>query len=319
MMTILRRVFGGFLLLMALLCFGYPYYKDWQMQQRAEEMTRQVQQQITTEEPEQNPASASSEPNLTPATPKEAFPLYQTLFTYNQRLSTEGQQLIDAWSYQQEVVSFDELPNGEFGSIEIPDMGVSMPLYLGAGEDHLAQGATVLSETSIPIGGSNTNAVISGHRGWYGHRYFQDIEQLTVGSLVYIHNPWETLTYRAVGIDIIDPYDIDAVKIQPDKDMITLLTCHPIRTWIGGGTYRYLVYCERVSSEETVEQTTEPLPQLHPNDAITQAVEEESASIDAFVSMEPILRIIVPVLLLVLGLFLLFAPASHPHTCRKKK
>ena len=310
MMTILRRMTGGLLLLVALICFGYPYYMDWQMRQRADDMVAQVQEQIMDEKPEQ-------EKDM-PVQPKETFPLYQTLSAYNQRLHTDGQQLVDAWSYQQEVVSFDDLPNGEFGSIEIPDMGVSMPLYLGASEEHLSNGAAVLSETSIPIGGINTNAVISGHRGWYGHRYFQDIQKLTVGSLVYIHNPWETLTYRAVGIDIIDPYDIDAVKIQPDKDMITLLTCHPIQTWIGGGTYRYLVYCERVPSDSKTEQTNEPLPQIHPNAEIEQAVEKESASSSIFVSMEPVLRVVLPVVLLPLGLFLLFAPAPKSRKCQKK-
>ena len=36
---------------------------------------------------------------------------------------------------------------------------------------------------------------------------------------------------------------MNAILIQKDRDMITLLTCHP---YASGGKYRYLVFCERV-------------------------------------------------------------------------
>lgn len=37
--------------------------------------------------------------------------------------------------------------------------------------------------------------------------------------------------------------DIDAIKIQPGRDLITLLTCHP---YASGGKQRFLVICERM-------------------------------------------------------------------------
>ncbi|MDY4599766.1 MAG: sortase, partial [Candidatus Faecousia sp.] len=57
---------------------------------------------------------------------------------------------------------------------------------------------------------------------------------------------WETLEYAVVGTRIISPDDVDAIKIQPDKDMITLFTCHP---YASGGRLRYLVFCERIKNE----------------------------------------------------------------------
>ena len=100
-----------------------------------------------------------------------------------------------------------------------------------------------LAQTSIPIGGENSNSVIAGHRSWNGYKYFLDIELLEAGDLVYITNLWGTLTYRVTEIQIINPNEIDAILIRPGKDMITLLTCHPYGS---GGLYRYLVFCERV-------------------------------------------------------------------------
>ena len=92
------------------------------------------------------------------------------------------------------------------------------------------------------VGGSSTNAVIAGHRSWNGYKYFLDIELLELGDEVYITNLWGTLTYKVTEIKIINPNDIQAILIQRDRDMVTLLTCHPYGS---GGKYRYLVFCER--------------------------------------------------------------------------
>lgn len=137
------------------------------------------------------------------------------------------------------------LPDEVFGVIRIPAMDVEMPIYLGASEENMANGAAVLSKTSIPIGGENTNAVIAGHRGWNGYPYFMDIEKLQKGDTVTITNLWGELTYKVTEIRIVYPDDIEAILIQEGKDMITLMTCHPPNS---GGKYRYLVFCERTES-----------------------------------------------------------------------
>ena len=97
-------------------------------------------------------------------------------------------------------------------------------------------------QTSIPIGGENTNAVIAGHRGWGGAAYFRYITELQPGDEVIITNLWGTLTYRVAETQIIWPYEVDQILIQENRDLITLLTCHP---YASGGKQRYLVICER--------------------------------------------------------------------------
>ena len=122
-------------------------------------------------------------------------------------------------------------------------MELTMPVYLGASDGHLAVGAAVLGNTSAPIGGDNTNCVIAGHRGWRGADYFRHIDRLAVGDEVRITNLWERLTYTVADIQIIQPHEVDKIKIQPNSDLLTLLTCHP---YASGGKQRYVVYCERV-------------------------------------------------------------------------
>ncbi len=128
------------------------------------------------------------------------------------------------------------------GVLEIPAMELTMPVYMGASDAHLAAGAAVLGNTSAPIGGDNANCVIAGHRGWRGADYFRHIDRLQAGDTVTLTNLWETLTYTVTDIQIIQPHEVEKIKIQQGRDLLTLLTCHP---YASGGRQRFVVYCER--------------------------------------------------------------------------
>ena len=179
--------------------------------------------------------------------------LWDAMTAYNQRIYYEGQSVLShSGAYQASIFTLTDygLPDEKFGVISIPKLELEMPLYLGATDENMANGAAVLSETSIPIGGTNTNAVIAGHRGWEGASYFRYITDLTLGDEVIITNLWETLRYQVVETKIIEPHEIENILIQPGRDMVTLLTCHP---YASGGKQRYLVYCKRISESENKE------------------------------------------------------------------
>lgn len=128
-----------------------------------------------------------------------------------------------------------------FAILSIPAMDLEMPIYLGATDEHLRDGAAHLSQTSLPIGGENTNCVIAGHRGYNGTPYFRYIDKLKIGDTVTVTNLWETRIYTVLDIQIIDPDDIESIHIQEGRELLTLLTCHP---YASGGRQRYLVMCE---------------------------------------------------------------------------
>ena len=172
--------------------------------------------------------------------------LLTALQEYNRQLYAEKQSsLIDLEACEEPAADLTAygIENEIIGVLEIPAMELTMPAYLGASDDHLAAGAAVLGNTSAPIGGGNTNSVIAGHRGWRGADYFRHIDRLQVGDTVQVTSLWETLTYAVADIQIIQPHEVDKIKIQQGRDLLTLITCHP---YASGGKQRYVVYCERV-------------------------------------------------------------------------
>lgn len=181
--------------------------------------------------------------------PEQQYPeLLEALQVYNQRIYVEKQSgLVDLEACEEPAVDptaygiDDEI----IGVLEIPAMELTMPVYLGASDAHLAAGAAVLGNTSAPIGGDNTNCVIAGHRGWRGADYFRHIDKLAVGDTVKLTNLWETLTYTVADIQIIQPHEVEKIKIQQGRDLLTLLTCHP---YASGGKQRYVIYCERTEN-----------------------------------------------------------------------
>lgn len=221
---------------------------------------------------------------------------------YNERIFGENQAgMSDAWIFSQSPFAL-EFEDDLFGYVEIPAMDVTLPLYLGATNENMAKGAVVLGETSVPIGGKNTNSVIAGHRGYQGSPYFREIEKLKVGDKVLVTNPWETLVYKVTELAVIQPDNSDAIRIQPKKDMVTLVTCHPYRSH---GKYRYLAYCERVQLEE--EEVTEDAPtkEVQPEEQpVTGDVEfvssEEDIQGEKTMRMVGALVILILILLLVL-------------------
>lgn len=175
--------------------------------------------------------------------------LLKALQDYNHRIFTEQQSgLVDLEACQEPAADLAAygIEDEVFGVLEISAMGLELPVYLGASDEHLAQGAAVLGQTSVPIGGADTNAVIAGHRGWQGAEYFRHIDRLQKGDRVTLTNLWGTLTYEVTDTAIIQPHEVEKIKLQPNRDLLTLLTCHP---YASGGKQRYVVWCERTTAK----------------------------------------------------------------------
>ncbi len=155
--------------------------------------------------------------------------LYTNLQAYNQCLLEKGQD----FTCQPEHPEFEirltayGLKDNLFGYIDIPAIQLKLPLYLGSEEKYLRTGAAVIRETSAPIGGMGTNAVIAAHNGWNGTKRFIKCEALRKNDRIYITNFYETLCYQVTDHYITTAQDDSVMRIEKNADCITLITCYP--------------------------------------------------------------------------------------------
>lgn len=144
------------------------------------------------------------------------------------------------------TVSYEGLLNlngdGTMCYIEIPTIAVKLPVAHGTEVDTLENAIGHVVGTSLPIGGSGTHAVLSGHSGMAGQKMFTDLHELRAGDMVYIHVLNEVLAYEAESTETVLPEDTSGLSIAQGKDQLTLITCTPI----GVNTHRLLVHCSRV-------------------------------------------------------------------------
>ena len=140
------------------------------------------------------------------------------------------------------------------GSVEIPKINIKIPIYHTTEEEVLNKGAGHLEGSSLPVGGANTHAVISAHRGLPSASLFTDLDQLKEEDHFLIHVLNETLCYEVDKISVVKPEDTTALAVEDGQDLVTLLTCTPY----GVNTERLLVRGHRVPyvEEEVKEEKT---------------------------------------------------------------
>ena len=174
--------------------------------------------------------------------------LWQDAQAYNQELLRLQDRFIPT---EEETARYNALlnvaGNGIMGYIEIPAIGVSLPIYHGTSDTVLQIAVGHIEGSSLPVGGLGTHCVLSGHRGLPSAKLFTDLDQLAVGDLFTLRVLDEVLTYQVDQIHIVLPYELDLLEPDPDLDLCTLVTCTPY----GVNSHRLLVRGVRV---ETVEE-----------------------------------------------------------------
>ena len=181
---------------------------------------------------------------------------------YNESI-TPGTTMTVAYSQEALLAAsqnYEELLNitGDsiMGYVEIPKIGVQLPIYHGTGSDSLERGVGHLLGSSLPVGGDSTHTILTGHSGMATQKMFSDLPQLEVGDVFYLKVLGETLAYQVDHIHIVLPHDTTYLGIEDDCDLCTLVTCTPF----GVNTHRLLVRGTRIPYEEAeiiVEATRE--------------------------------------------------------------
>ena len=138
---------------------------------------------------------------------------------------------------------FDMVQQGAMiGYIEIPDIDIYQPVYYGTGDEVLDKGLGLVENTSLPVGGPGTHAVISGHTGMATRKLFTDLVDVKRGDIFFVHVLNQHFAYQVDQILVVLPEETEELAIQKGKDLVTLVTCTPF----GINDHRLLVRGQRV-------------------------------------------------------------------------
>lgn len=157
--------------------------------------------------------------------------------------------------------------------IEIPSIGICLPVGHGTSDEVLETMAGHVCGTSLPTGGISSNCVIAAHSGSTSSRLFTDLRQIAPGDKIFIHVLSRTLTYTVMSdkdISVVlpydgktehadsDDYDVPYFRIKQGEDILTLYTCTPL----GINSHRLIVQAHRTETEEKINQGRELRPSV---------------------------------------------------------
>mgnify|MGYP002734587176 FL=1 len=186
----------------------------------------------------QSKAIVNYEAMLAAYKPEDYTKVFEEAENYNRMLAELAVPLRDYKQLEKEYWNaLDISGNGMMGYITVPKINQELPIYHGTSEAVLSTSAGHFEGTSLPIGGKNTHAVVSAHRGLPTAVLFTHLDRMEVGDTFYFTILDRTITYEVDQIRIIEPNDVSLIQIEEGKEYCTLLTCTPY----GINTQRLLV------------------------------------------------------------------------------
>jgi len=225
--------------LIGLALASYPFFSDWYNRRLQEKLITEYDHTVAAANPEaleseREAARVYNESLLGDMVLRDPFDpdaIRETTAEYEERLNTAG--------------------NGVMGYIEIPKINVNLVIFHGTSTEVLDKGVGHLENTSLPVGGTGTHAVLSAHTAYAKASLFNDLIKLNEGDLFILTVLDEKLAYEVNQIKVVEPVDTSDLYVDLQEDYVTLVTCTPY----GVNSHRLLVRGTRVPYvEETVAQ-----------------------------------------------------------------
>lgn len=162
-----------------------------------------------------------------------------------------------AWGDDPGAKILDVTDSGVIAVLEIPKLGVTLPVYRGLSQAALARGVVHVEGTSLPIGGKGARCVLAGEGGGRFTDKLDGLNRLIAGDCFTLETLQNRLTYEVEGLETLAPDALTGAAIDPEADRCTLMTA--IRQ--DGESLRLLVRAKRVSRRMTpLEDDTQLLP-----------------------------------------------------------
>lgn len=134
---------------------------------------------------------------------------YNDLLYQTQGSAIANDEILSDENYNK---SLDVSGTGIMGSLEIPKINVDLPINHGTSDEALSNGVGHIQGTSLPVGGNNTHAVLSGHRGLPSSKLLVRLDEMKKGDYFFIRTCNKTLAYKVYKIKVVEPTDMIGKK-----------------------------------------------------------------------------------------------------------
>lgn len=229
---------------------------------------------------------------------------------YNRTLSGDATSFLEAFlgedtaSQNEAYWSSLDAVNGIMGILSIPSIGVDLPIYHGTEESALQKGIGHLEGSALPTGDVGNHTVLTGHTGLPSANLLTDLDEVTIGDTFELQILNHNFHYEVTNIYVVLPEETDNLKVQADKDLVTLVTCTPY----GVNSHRLLVQGIRIADEEEEDTTI----------VVSQHLEQTSAALATLPILIPVAISLGALLLFTLVFVLVRNRRKHPHKKSEK-
>ncbi len=146
--------------------------------------------------------------------------------------------------------AYADEPHIVLGRIEIPKIGLDVPLNQGISLRSIDRGPSHWPGTALP--GQQGNVVVAGHRV-SKTKPFRNIDQLVPGDEVIFTVNEQRSVYLVTGSQVVTPDAMEIVNQTPEFTG-TLFACHPP----GSARYRYVVFLKLSTDSSTTAAAAGP-------------------------------------------------------------
>lgn len=174
--------------------------------------------------------------------PEELAQLWAQAYAYNEELAAS--EVRDPFAVEEVTAPLDRYfevldPDGTgmMGYVEVPSIGLELPLYHGTGDEVLQKGAGHIATTALPIDGDSIHPGLTGHTGLPDKLLFTNLSFVKAGDVFRVKVLDRTFSYEVASVDVVEPDDTALLQPAAGEDELTLLTCTPY----GINSHRLLV------------------------------------------------------------------------------
>ena len=137
------------------------------------------------------------------------------------------------------------------GVIEIPSLGLQVPILEGTDDLTLDRGVGHIAGTALP--GEAGNIGIAGHRDGF----FRGLKDIHVGDRIDLQSQPGNSHYRVDEVQVVSPDDVSVLEPRT-KPSLTLVTCYPFY-FVGSAPSRYIVHATLANADDLkISENTKP-------------------------------------------------------------